>query len=529
MFSCFKNVLPFLFPLLLLVACSDEGDDFTGLERTVSYGPPIEKDWEVIQAGDTLRVLTTYNATSYFLYRGQPMGHEYELMQHFADANDLVLQPIVVSDRDSLFFLLNHGVGDVVAARVIPGVVDTAGIAFTQAIFTTRPTIVQRTADPDGNLPAFADSLIEAGPPTADAPKAAARATTPDTATSSTYGNLPKLVQLSVRPVRTPEQLADKRVHLRDDSPYYERLIELEDSISGDIYIVELEDASSEEAVIRMVAEGVINFTVAPENIAALNESYYQNLEVQPALGETHRIAWAIRKNAPQLEQVLNEFIEDNAGLRKNLYQKYYVDRQGFRERVEDAYLTSETGRLSAWDDLFRQAAPAISWDWRLLAAQCYQESRFEADARSWAGAMGLLQLMPATAREVNVNDPYDPQENVAGAVRYLQFLEDHWRDKVADDKERRKFILASYNAGFGHVADARRLTAKYGGDDQVWDDVAYWLLQKSKARYYRDPVVKYGFCRGLEPVTYVSRILDRYEHYRQFIEPEAGASAAGR
>ena len=88
----------------------------------------------------------------------------------------------------------------------------------------------------------------------------------------------------------------------------------------------------------------------------------------------------------------------------------------------------------------------------------------------------------------------------------------------VADSTERLKFVLASYNAGAGHVEDAQRLAAKHGDDPKKWDSVAYWLLQLSQAEGYTDPVVKFGFCRGLEPVTYVSVILDRFEHYRQFV-----------
>ena len=165
-----------------------------------------------------------------------------------------------------------------------------------------------------------------------------------------------------------------------------------------------------------------------------------------------------------------------------------------------------------------KKYADEIGWDWRLLASQAFQESRFNPTARSWAGATGLLQLMPPTAREFGVKDMNDPEQNVAGAVRFITWLTNYWDDKIPDADERQKFILASYNTGHGHVEDARRLTMKYGDDPNVWGDVAFWLLQKSKRQYYSDPVVKYGFCRGLEPVTYVSRILDRYDHYQQFV-----------
>jgi membrane-bound lytic murein transglycosylase F len=128
------------------------------------------------------------------------------------------------------------------------------------------------------------------------------------------------------------------------------------------------------------------------------------------------------------------------------------------------------------------------------------------------------LQLMPATGQEFGVQNPLDPEDNVRGAVKFLIWLTDYWSKRIKDEDELLKFILASYNCGAGHVEDAQRLAEEYGSNPKAWDDVAYWLLQLSKVQYSEDPVVKYGFCRGIEPVTYVSLILKRFEHYRRFV-----------
>ena len=122
------------------------------------------------------------------------------------------------------------------------------------------------------------------------------------------------------------------------------------------------------------------------------------------------------------------------------------------------------------------------------------------------------------TARSLGVRVLTDPEQNVRGAVRYLQDLDVHWKKSMSDSTERLKFVLASFNAGTGHVEDAQRLAQKHGDDPMKWEQVAYWLLQLSKQESYADPVVKYGFCRGMEPVAYVAVILDRYDHYRQFV-----------
>lgn len=125
---------------------------------------------------------------------------------------------------------------------------------------------------------------------------------------------------------------------------------------------------------------------------------------------------------------------------------------------------------------------------------------------------------MPATAKEFGVTNAVDPNDNVKGAVKFLKWLQNYWASRVPDENERLKFVLASYNTGAGHVEDAQRLAEKYGGNRLRWDDVSYWLLQKSTQQYSSDEVVRFGFCRGLEPVNYVNNILERFNHYKQFV-----------
>ena len=484
----------------------------------VQPGPPIERDLAAIQARDTLVALTTYNSTSYFLYRGAPMGYEYDLLKAFADAQDLALKMVVVRNRDSLYHRLNQGDGDLVAARIIPTASDSADVAFTRALYETRPVVVQQQGAFDSlDAPQMADSLLAKEAPRDLKP-------IPD----STAAPQPDSVVLRARLVSKPSDLTGQAVYLPGSSAYEEHLVELSDSLTGDIEVVELSGTVSTEALIRRVAEGKIKLTISPSNLAKLKESYYTNIVVRPQVGEPDRVAWAVRRNAPELLEALNTWIsaEENQDLFDDLYQTYFVDRRGYLERQNDEYLTSETGRLSAYDDLLQQYADSVGWDWRLLASQTYQESRFDPKARSWAGAAGLLQLMPPTAREFDVHNVYNPEANVAGATRFLNWLKDYWKDKIKEVNERRRFILASYNTGHGHVEDARRLARKNGDNPNKWKDVAYWLLQKSKRKFYTDPVVKYGFCRGLEPVTYVSRILDRFNHYKQFVVQEGPATA---
>ena len=467
----------------------------------VQLPDPINRDLLDILDRDTVVVLASTNSTSYFLYRGEPMGYEFELLRDFAEDQEIVFQ-IRVVPRDSLLYHLNAGAGDIAAARLVPFRGDTIAFSFTKELYQTRAVVVQQTAPLD-SLADPAGAVAHAG---------AAHGTITDETGGRPF-------DVRARTIRRPAELAGEEVFLAEGDPYADRLVELEDAITDDIDVVEADTTS--ESLIRQVARGNIELTVAQENVARLEESYFENLAVSPAIGAPHGVAWAVRTNADELRRALNTWVVENRDSDRwaALYQKYFVDRRSYRERIETGYLTGETGTLSDYDALMREYAPTIGWDWRLLASQMYQESRFEPDARSWAGATGLLQLMPATARELGVANPLDPEDDVAGAVRYLAWLEDeYWNERIDDAGERTKFVLASYNVGAGHVMDAQRLASAAGADSTRWADVAYWLLQKSNAEVYNRPVVWHGYCRGLEPVQYVERILTRYQHYEQFV-----------
>lgn len=485
--------------LVFVSGCSEDGV----LQRARSVPAPVERDLDAVRAGKTLNVLMTFNSTSYFIYRGEPMGFEHDLIRQFAEDHDLSLKVDVIRDAGEILPRLNRGEADVAAARLFRSVVkDKDDLAYTVPIRATRTAVVQRTGAPrDADLPEIAQEALDMEPE--------------------------KGARLPARRVESPADLSGRRVYIPNRSPLEDILIEVANEQTGEIEVIQVKGVASAEPLIRKVARGEIRLTAAPEDVARLRGDYYENLDVRPALGPEIKVVWAIRNNAPQLQAALDEWIENNRELIQKLYGKYFQDRRGYHERAEDEYLTSETGRLSQYDELLKKHAPSIGWDWRLLASQTYQESKFDPDARSWAGATGLLQLMPRTAREVGVRNMRDPEDNVAGGVRYLQKLETAWAADVPDEKERLKFVLASYNAGRGHVQDAQRLAQKNGQDPKVWENVAYWMLQKSKRSVYTDPVVKYGFVRGLEPVAYVELILSRFDHYQEFVTDEGTGAVA--
>lgn len=460
---------------------------------------PIARDLDAIQSGKTLRVLFTFNSTGYFIFRGETLGYEHELLSRFAQAMKLRLVPVVVRDGNLLFDQLNRGEGDIVAAQLVAPS-NEQEVLVTDGLYATSPVVVQRGAGDES------------------AGHSAATATALEREERETGASA--AINIRARLVARPADLGGRDVHLSRRSPYRRTLLELNDSLTDDVHVVEVDESA--DRLIQRLSEGEIGYTVAAENLARLKTSEYSNLVIQPALGPPQQVVWAVRRNAPRLHDALNVWLaaQRKSGLTNILYRKYFLDRRGFQTRAKSRYLTSETGTLSPYDDLFRESARIPGWDWRLVASQAYQESRFQNTAKSWAGAVGVMQIMPRTARELRV-DPRDPRQSIEGACRYLWKLDDRLKEAVPRESERIRFILAAYNVGLGHVEDAQRLARKFGDDPASWDDVAYWLIRKSKRAVYNDPVVKYGFARGTEPVDYVERILDRFEHYKHFVPRE--------
>ena len=156
-----------------------------------------------------------------------------------------------------------------------------------------------------------------------------------------------------------------------------------------------------------------------------------------------------------------------------------------------------------------------------MIAAQAYHESRFDTSVVSWAGAKGLVQIMPRTARSNGLADKdiQNPEKNIATAIKIMASL-DRSFSTIEDPQERMKFILASYNSGIGHVLDAIALTKKYGKDPQKWDgNVAEYILLKSNPEYFNDEVCKFGYFRGRETYSYVNKVLKLYEYYKSKIK----------
>lgn len=228
------------------------------------------------------------------------------------------------------------------------------------------------------------------------------------------------------------------------------------------------------------------------------------------------KLSWAVRDGNTELADSIKNWYKPEIAANVKREERELFSTQSIHRHVYAPMLNTQAGIISNYDHLFKRYAPIARWDWRLLAAQCYQESCFDPKAYSWAGAKGLMQIMPETARHLGLADSevYKPEQNIYAAVRYINELNSHFTD-IRNPEERKFFILASYNGGFFHIRDAMALAKKNGKNPHKWIHVAEYVLKLSTPECYNDPVVKYGYMRGSETANYVSAIYSRWQKYR--------------
>lgn len=431
------------------------------------------KDLPQIRESGRMVVVTDFNSINYFIYRGRPMGFQYELLQELADYLGLELEVKVNNNLQENFESLVKGDVDLIASNLTITKSRKEMVAFTVPHSQTTQVLVQRVAEKSKE--------------------------------NST--GIPGLI-------RNPLELTGKTIHVLKNSAYLTRLHSLSEEIGENINIIETDIET--EQLIRMVAKGEIEYTVADENIARVNKTYYPGIDIQTSVSFPQNQAWAVRKEANELRKEIDTWFKDfqSSSLYAILYNKYFESSRS-AQIVKSEYYYPETGRLSKYDKILKYESAKIGWDWRLLASMVYQESRFNHKVTSWAGAFGVMQLMPVTAKNYGIDEESSPEENIRAGVRLIKWLDDRFKKEITDENERIKFILASYNVGYGHVTDAIRLTEKYGLNPGVWENnVETFLLKKSEPEFYNDPVVKNGYCRGNETCLYVKEILYRYDHY---------------
>jgi len=439
-------------------------------EDTLTY-------FEHVQERGVLTAVTNCSDINYNMYNSHPAGFEYELLKDFCDSHHLKLEVIVNDNMDSCFSMLDSREVDVVATGVGLTKHLKKRYFLTEPIFTQKTVLVQRM--PKG------------------------------------WGSMSTENEVESQLLRSPLDLAGKTVHVTKGLHGAEILEHLSEEIGDTIYVVECDTLNPIE-LMRLVNEGQIDYTVADEYIAKMGSYNLNGLDTKLGLSLEQPIGWAVRRHDSDssLLMAINEWIDNKERKHLNKIMLRYI-KNG---RYVSSRRESSNSRLSNFDGAIKKTANKIGWDWRLLAALIYQESRFKVDLESEKGAFGLMQLMPSVMKRYGVTYDSSPEEQLEAGGKLIKYLDKALGDKVADSLERVKFVLAAYNAGLGHVLDAQRLAAKYGKAPDVWEDnVDYFILNKSK--YINDTCCKFGFLRGGQTYRFVEDIMDRYHHYQALME----------
>ena len=462
-----------LYGLLFLFIFSLLGYQCTFLKEDVKqenhWENPVPIDLEEILNRGFIRAIVDNTSASYYIYRGRRMGYEFEMLRNLASSLGVRLHLIVKPDISEAFKLLNQGKADIIAMNLEITEERKVMANFTQPISQISTVLVQRKNN---------------------------------------------------RMISEYAELQGKIIHIRKDAVYKTQLDSIREIYGVDFTVIE-DDEDSENLVNRIV-KGEIEMTILDKENAMVNATYFDNLDINLEISPNSDVGWAIRKNATDLENAINEWItkRKKTGYFNMIYAKYFKNSKNSYFRNNSPFSSISGNTISPYDDLLKRGSETLGWDWRLLASLVYKESRFDTTATSYAGAVGLLQLMPVTLERFGVENPNDPYQSLMGGVNYLKYLDRFWLERIPESNERIKVILASYNIGHGHVEDAWRLAIKYGGNPQNWESIAHFLKLKSDPEYYRDPVVKSGFAKGHLAVNYVDDIMILYESYRVLIEP---------
>ncbi|MBO6522708.1 MAG: transporter substrate-binding domain-containing protein [Balneolaceae bacterium] len=471
-----KRVIALFLLSVFFLSCFEGKKEPTTIgssELTTTVTEPVSRDLTEIKQSGVLRMITSYSSGAYFLYRGIQVGFEYEMLKEFARKNDLALEVVIPGENENPYDLLNSGAGDIIAANYTITPEREEIVSFTRPYNLVNQIIV--VSDELGFQP---ESITD-------------------------LGGIP--------------------ITIRRNSSYYLELKELQDQ-GFDIQINLVSEEMDTETLLFQVASGNYVATVADDNIFYASNKYMRGLVKGPVISERDEIAWAIRKNGSDLEARLNRFLYqhfkyDENGVPKRstflnvLRKKYYEGSSQIADYFNPELQTTQFGAISPYDSLIQTVADEFGLDWVMLTAIAAQESKFDPYSESWAGAVGIMQVLPRFS-EVPKDSLYIPEHSIREGARIINEHLDHY--SYLDSTNQWQLALATYNAGMGHVADARRLSIDQNKNPNEWSTVSESLLKLMQRRYYQH--ARYGFCRGIETVRYVNEIMNRYNTYQAIL-----------
>ncbi len=428
-------------------------------------------DLPKIEERKTLRVITYQGPGNYFFENGKMHGFEYDFIKQFAKSRKLNVDVVLANSHEEMRDLLLRGDGDIIVASLPETSFSDKGVEKTSAYNYAAPVIVGR---------ASTKNLVDM------------------------------------------RDLEGRKVAIAPESPYRKVLQSIQQR-GIHFEIVETDEDVNTEETLNRVSHAMLDLTILGSHQIKAELSGHEGLKPLFTLSEPVAQSWAVRSGDTKLLSAVNDFIDrEYRGDTYNILYSKYLSRP--RIRKDETTLLAKVDELSPYDELVKKNAEKHSFDWRLIVAQMYQESQFNPDATSYAGAEGLMQLMPATAGDLGVENLADPASNINAGVKYMKILRDQFeQDLPLEDKT--WFTLASYNAGFTRVKKARVLAKEMGLDSNRWfGNVEKAMLALSKP-YTQDGEVK-RLCHCGQAVIYVRGIRALYRNYVRLTETTQIAKA---
>ena len=464
--------------LLMLLGVSGTGraGELTALEE-FGLSVPMGGDLGEIRERRLVRVVVPYDSTHYFLDGPTPRGLSYELLKLF----ETWLNRKLATGRESISVVVIPTTRDLLVPRLEASLADLALGSLT----VTR----ERAERVDFSVPILSGvrEIVVTGP--------------------AWQGEL-----------SAPKDLSGREVWVRASSSYHESLRTLSAALEQEglepVDIRFAKERLEAERLLEMVNAGLLPATVVDDPLAHFWSEFFPDLRVSPvAVREGAHYAWAARKGMPRFLALVDAFVAENRVRTYTgnvLLKRYLKDTTWAKRARSDASMK----RLRPMIGLFRKYAERYDLEWQLVAAQAYQESGLDPDARNPSGAVGLMQLLPSTARDMGIEDIEQPEPNIHAGTKYLRFLIDrYFDDPEIDPLNRMLFALASYNAGPSRIRRLRTQAAAEGLDPNVWFGHVEQVVGREVSR---------------EPVRYVSNIYQYHLAYRIVTEEGMGPASAG-
>jgi len=444
----YKKVVLILLLTVLIIGLSLSSNSLT---------IPKPSSLERIQDRGSIIMITQNSGNTYYLYRDQPAGFEYDLAVEFAGYLNVELE-LLTPGWLEMFDMLDHDVGDFIAAGVTVVPSREKRVDFSDPYLTVRQEVI---------------------------------------------------VHHDKFNIKSIEDLSGQTVHVRAGTSYQETLAELLGK-GVNMELILVPDVQTDE-LIRQVADSEIDITVADSNIVHINRMYHPDIRSAFPISPPQSLAWAVRKGDEEMLKVVNDFFTRirSDGTLDEIYSRYHENRNNLGRSGLKAFLDKVDTQLPRFKQMIQSAAEEHGFDWRFITAMIYQESHFDPGARSYTGVRGLMQVTQRTAEEMGIRNRLDPEQSIKAGVGYLANLYEQFVD-IEDEDDRLMFALASYNVGYGHVRDAQKIALERDRDPQLWSSTLEVLPLLRMPEFYRE--TKFGYARGTEPVRYVENILTYYD-----------------